>query len=110
MTGRGRQDSTAASARGGRTERAHHSPAQLKAIGDVVERSVSETLSAQIMAMLAGSISARQQGVPVVANQGLVPSDARPAAEQMPQTQACSVQLRAFWRVKRSRKIPISTG
>jgi DNA-binding NarL/FixJ family response regulator len=82
MTGRGRQDSTAASARGSRAERAHHSPAQLKAIGDVVERSVSETLSAQIMAMLAGRISARQQGAPFVANQGLVPSDARPEAEQ----------------------------
>lgn len=56
--------------------RMHHSRAQLEAFGDVIERSVSETLSAQIMAMLAGGISAHRQSVPAAFDPSLVPSDA----------------------------------
>jgi DNA-binding NarL/FixJ family response regulator len=75
-----RRQQTAASA--DRPERVHHSQAQLEVIGDVVERSVTETLSAQIMAMLAGSIAAHRQSAPFAPNQGLVPSDTRPTLDQ----------------------------
>ena len=74
---RGEQNKAVASA-----HRSRHSQAQLEVIGDVIERSVSETLSAQILAMLAGSVSSHRQAEPFTSDQILLRSDARPVDDQ----------------------------
>ena len=67
--GHRQQVKTAASERG-RSEQGH-SKAQLEAVSDAIERSVSETLSAQVVAMLEDSASSLQQS-----------ASAQPSAQQ----------------------------
>jgi DNA-binding NarL/FixJ family response regulator len=69
--GLGRKHEAAAGSQGNRSEQA-----QLEAISDAIERSVSETLSAQIMAMLGGSTSSRQQLELAASDQTIGRSDA----------------------------------
>ena len=75
------QPKTAASDQGSRSEQAH-SKAQLEAISGAIERSISDTLSEQIMAMLEGSASSTQQPSVLRGDQSVVRTDAPPAGDR----------------------------
>ncbi len=78
---RRQQPKTAASKQGSRSEKAH-SKAQLEAISDAIERSVSNTLSGQILSMLERSTPYSRQPTLLGGDISLVPTDALPAGDR----------------------------
>ena len=76
-----RQQVKTAASEQGHSEQGH-SKAQLQAISDAIERSVSETLSAQVVAMVEGSASSPQHSALLAGDQSLVRRDAPPAEDR----------------------------
>lgn len=83
-----------------------HSDARLELIGSAIERSVSETLSGQIMAMLEGSAFSRQQSTPFASNQRWARSDAPPALLALDRNGADADALVASTKVLAQQDIP----